>query len=442
MNTARMIKGALRVGVVLVAVSTAPVVVTAEPPPPPATLAPGVGDILGVAVFARPDLTGSYPIGPDGAIRLPLVGRVEVAGEPMESVEKMLRQRISDLLDYQVPVTVDVQTWRPVYVIGDVTAPGEYAYTGDITVKMAFAKAGGRPSIRQMSRTAGPDVALVERDLWRAQVNLRSLLIRQAAVDAMLGDATELTLPKELQPFNRSAAVSEQVARQNALITEARDSMASSRELLQRQHAQIGEEISALVAEGESLQRQADLVDKELGNMRGLADRGLTTNSRMLDLRQMKETVAAGRHRQAANLSRARQEQLVLQSRLNEAWALWRRDRMAERFTLGREIEIARADLEGVKNHLMFLSGGAAIPAFEGGPAAIETVFVITRTGPNGPEEIAAEPHARLLPGDILEVKAAPPAAQTAGGPDLIRPDQGADGARAAVAVGTQRQSW
>lgn len=40
-------------------------------------------------------------------------------------------------------VTVNVASYRPVYVLGEVSNPGEYAYTERMTVYALVAKAGG-----------------------------------------------------------------------------------------------------------------------------------------------------------------------------------------------------------------------------------------------------------------------------------------------------------
>jgi polysaccharide export outer membrane protein len=40
-------------------------------------------------------------------------------------------------------VTVEVETYRPFFILGEVTTPGQYPYVADMTVEKAIAIAGG-----------------------------------------------------------------------------------------------------------------------------------------------------------------------------------------------------------------------------------------------------------------------------------------------------------
>lgn len=371
------------------------------------TIRLGIGDALAVTVFGRPDLTGVYPVGVNGMMRLPLIGRVAAAGLTLDELEGELSTRATEVLDFQVAVTVDVDRFRPVLVIGEVVRPGEQVYLPHMTARTAFAQAGGRPSLSMLPGATASTMALAERDLWRAQATLRSMVIRQAAIDALLRDADQLTLPRELEPHRTAAQVAEQVARQNAVIASERAFRARTEDATARQSAQLEEEMAALAEEGQSLQRQAEQVNRELGNMQSLADRGLTTSSRMLDLRQMKETVEAARHRQVAALTRARQGQVRLELAQVEADTLWRRGLQDEHYRLSREIQISRADLEAARNQLIALSEGVnATTAADSGPEATALRYVVTRNGPDGPRDMVVDAHTPLLPGDVLEVRA------------------------------------
>ncbi len=114
--------------------------VSAEPAPPdpqPASLdyQVGIGDILSVSVYARPDLstTGS-PGGSKGSrvdgsgnIHLPLVGTVKAAGMTVtairDNVEASLRKYVQE-----PSVVVEVAEYRskPIYLMGQFRVPGVY----------------------------------------------------------------------------------------------------------------------------------------------------------------------------------------------------------------------------------------------------------------------------------------------------------------------------
>eukprot|EP01012_Entosiphon_sulcatum_P066644 TRINITY_DN95991_c0_g1_i1.p1 TRINITY_DN95991_c0_g1~~TRINITY_DN95991_c0_g1_i1.p1 ORF type:complete len:221 (-),score=29.54 TRINITY_DN95991_c0_g1_i1:516-1106(-) len=102
------------------------------------------GNRVRIVVFNENNLSGDFTVDPSGSIALPLVGNIPASGV----TSKVLAKRIEDALKrdayMQVPnVSVEVQTFRPYYVLGEVKQPGEFAYTTGLTVLSAVARAGG-----------------------------------------------------------------------------------------------------------------------------------------------------------------------------------------------------------------------------------------------------------------------------------------------------------
>lgn len=112
---------------------------------PPATLPEyrlGPGDELRVIVFGEAELTGSYVVGTQGMIAYPLVGEVEAAGStPLEFADR-LRTALSQFLR-QPNISVEVANYRPFFILGEVTRPGSYPYSPNLTALNAVATAGG-----------------------------------------------------------------------------------------------------------------------------------------------------------------------------------------------------------------------------------------------------------------------------------------------------------
>ncbi len=102
------------------------------------------GNRVRVTVFNEPSLSGDFTLDPVGNINMPLVGNVPSAG----LTGKLLAARIEEYLSrnrfVQSPnVSVEVQTFRPFYVMGEVRQPGEFQYNSGMTVLSAIARAGG-----------------------------------------------------------------------------------------------------------------------------------------------------------------------------------------------------------------------------------------------------------------------------------------------------------
>jgi protein involved in polysaccharide export with SLBB domain len=100
------------------------------------------GDKLKVTVFGEDKLTGEYQVDTDGSVSLPLAGTIEVAGLTKPKLEQLLTDKLKSSL--RTPkVTVDVVSFRPFYVMGEVQKPGEYPYRSGLNVMSAIAMAGG-----------------------------------------------------------------------------------------------------------------------------------------------------------------------------------------------------------------------------------------------------------------------------------------------------------
>jgi protein involved in polysaccharide export with SLBB domain len=104
----------------------------------------GAGDQLRVTVFRQPDLSGPLQVGGQGYLAMPLVGEIAAEGLTtqalQEAIEKKLREK-DYLVDPQV--SIEVLTYRPFYILGQVARPGQYSYRNGMTVINAVALAGG-----------------------------------------------------------------------------------------------------------------------------------------------------------------------------------------------------------------------------------------------------------------------------------------------------------
>jgi protein involved in polysaccharide export with SLBB domain len=95
------------------------------------------------AAAGEPTLSGEYVITGSGTLSFPLVGDVAAKGLTIPDFQDALRDRLADGYLKDPRVTVEVLTYRPFYILGEVNKPGEYAYTNGLTVMNAIATAGG-----------------------------------------------------------------------------------------------------------------------------------------------------------------------------------------------------------------------------------------------------------------------------------------------------------
>lgn len=121
----------------------------------------GPGDVLHVRAWKNEALSQRVTVRPDGFITLPLLGDVRAAGRNCESIAREIATRAQRFYTEALAVSVEVvelHSYR-IYVLGEVTRPGEFTPKAQVTVLQAIALAGG------FTRFADPnDVIVVRRD--------------------------------------------------------------------------------------------------------------------------------------------------------------------------------------------------------------------------------------------------------------------------------------
>lgn len=107
----------------------------------PYTLASG--DRLRVIVFGQDALSNSYAVDGSGNISLPLVGFIRAQDLTTQAMERSIEEHLRNGFLREPRVAVEVEAYRPFYVIGEVAAAGQYPFVNGMTVQNAIAIAGG-----------------------------------------------------------------------------------------------------------------------------------------------------------------------------------------------------------------------------------------------------------------------------------------------------------
>lgn len=105
----------------------------------------GRGDVIEVRVFMEPDLSTVYPVGLDGAILFPMIGKVRVVQRDALAVAEEIRSRLAEgyLKDPQVTVFVKERTSQKIHVLGQVEKAGTFGFRTGMSVIEAITNAGG-----------------------------------------------------------------------------------------------------------------------------------------------------------------------------------------------------------------------------------------------------------------------------------------------------------
>jgi polysaccharide biosynthesis/export protein len=135
----------------------APTLVTGPPAVPgavvPAAVLPAVetgasytldsGDRLRIVVFGQDGLSNSYFVDAAGNITMPLIGAVPARGTTTSDLSRAIATRLRNGFVREPHLAIEIESYRPFFILGEVTYPGQYPFVPNMTVETAVAIAGG-----------------------------------------------------------------------------------------------------------------------------------------------------------------------------------------------------------------------------------------------------------------------------------------------------------
>lgn len=144
----------------------------------------GVNDLVAVSVYDAPEFTRTIRVGPDGAIRIPMLRR-RIAAEglmpaDLETAIAAALKAEEILVDPYVTVTISEYQSRPISVAGAVRSPATFQATQAVTLLEAITRAGG------LSPEAGPEILVTRTQPGGngAQVAITQRVLVKALIDA------------------------------------------------------------------------------------------------------------------------------------------------------------------------------------------------------------------------------------------------------------------
>ncbi len=107
----------------------------------PYTLASG--DRLRVIVFGQDALSNTYAVNSSGNLSMPLIGSVRAQGLTTVALERSIEGKLREGFIREPKVSIEVDAYRPFFVLGEVTTAGQYPFIAGMTAETAIAVAGG-----------------------------------------------------------------------------------------------------------------------------------------------------------------------------------------------------------------------------------------------------------------------------------------------------------
>ncbi|MGX9428740.1 MULTISPECIES: polysaccharide biosynthesis/export family protein [Bradyrhizobium] len=374
-----------------------------------------IGDVLDVAVAGVPELRHRAAIQMDGSILLPLVGTVPVAGLSLPQIRakigaalasKVFRQRTPDgrevvfVIDAD-EVTTTVGEYRPIYVNGDVSKPGEYPYRPAITARQLVAVAGGYDIMRIRMNNPYLESADLRSEYGSLWTELAKEQARMWRIKNELGEGTQLN-PGILTdvPIARSA-ISEIVNAETEYLKTKQSDYQQEKAFLQRGVRQGDDEIRVLSEQRNKEEQgfQSDL--EELQKVSDLFGKGSLTSPRVTDARRAVLLSSTRTLQTSALLLQVKRQQDELTRKLAKLDDQRRLDLLRELQDTSVRLNQIREKLQSVGEKLQYT---AMVRSQLVRGAVNRAEIAINREGEKGQERIIASEDTELQPGDTVEV--------------------------------------
>ena len=374
-----------------------------------------VGDVLEIAVAGVPELRHRAAVQMDGNISLPLVGVVPVAGLPLQQIRtqiglalasKVFRQRGPDGHENVIVITADevttiVAEYRPIYINGDVSKPGEYPYRPAITARQVIAVAGGYDIMHV--RMNNP--YLESADLRSEYASLWTEFAKEQAhrwrIKNELGDEPQIS-PGVLSdvPIAQSA-ISEIVNAETEYLKTKQNDYQREKAFLQR-GVQQGDDEANVLAEQEKKEEQGVQSDlDELQKVTDLFSRGTLISPRLTDARRAVLLSSTRKLQTTAQLMQVKKQQDEIARKLEKLDDQRRLDLLRELEDTSVQLNVIRGKLQSVGEKLQYT---AMVRSQLARGAGNKAEIAIIRKGEKGQERIIASEDTELQPGDAVEV--------------------------------------
>jgi polysaccharide biosynthesis/export protein ExoF len=232
-------------------------------------------------------LNDEFTVAPDGDLSLPLIGAVPAAGKTTEAVANEIADRLGTVLGSErLPkISVEVTGFRPFYIVGAVSHPGEYPYRPGMTVLQAVSIGGGLFRPGQNDAVQG-SAESQQTDLRFLLLQSDRLILRRARLQAELDDASEVKFPPELVQRAPTPEVAEMLKQEETAFASYQEGEKSATASRDRLKEQLKNEIRSLQEKLGSIDQELVLVKNESTKVAELAARGLAIAPQQLSLQE------------------------------------------------------------------------------------------------------------------------------------------------------------
>jgi len=375
------------------------------------------GDVVEISVSGAPELKQRAPVQIDGSITFPVVGTFMVEGLDFSDVRSKIQSAVAGkIFRIRTPegreltrtferdeVAAAIVEYRPVFITGDVTRPGEQAFRPRLTVRQALAYAGGFSALARANATSF-DAANLRSEYVTLWLDLARQNVRVWRIRTELGENIELD-QKAIPPAPLPNAVLSQIVNLEVEYRKASsEDHERQKDFLRRSIEKASKQAQVLSEQKRGEEEGVRADEQDLQKARTAYGNGSLPSFRVAEFRRS-VLYSATRQLQTTN-----QLMQVERSGAEAARELEKLDDQ-RRIRLLTELQDAsvkltgeRAKLQSVEEKLQ-LAGLTPPRSSDRSSRADITVF---RSGKSGNERHTADADTELQPGDVIEISLRP----------------------------------
>ena len=376
-------------------------------------LEPGV--VLDVTAVGIPEFHYKVPVSDSGYASFPLLPPMKVAGVDIADVRERLREGLSKKAfrtrgptggDNFINITpdevnLDVLEYRPVYVNGDVSKPGEVPYRPGMTVRQAVAVAGGFDLLHSRASNPFMESADVRGEFDGTWTEYVKQLAGNLALKASLDGKPDTDIRKSLRAPLPDAVLDRIAQTEQARLKASEDDFKKEVAALKDGLSSADKQIASLNDQQKVLQ---DTVNTQTGNVariRGLYDKQVVAINRMSDEQRQLSYASERLLQVTAQIHQAEVGRTEMARKLQAAGDQRRIKLLADLQEGTTKLEVLKARI-GALDAKMVYTGAARSQLL--GRRGDRPDVTIHRKGPNGAETIRAAEDDALHMGDVVEV--------------------------------------
>lgn len=230
-------------------------------------------------------LGGEIEVGPDLTVIVPTLGAIDVAGLDEEQLGTEIARRLKAKLGLiDAPdATIQVVEYPPVYVVGSVSSPGQFAFRPGMTVIQALALAGGETRVEGATSLTG--TIRLEADLNGINSDILRATARLARLNSEYARERQIAFPAELDEKDpRIAQIMEQERR---IFTARINGYERQQSGLTQLSELLGAQIGALEQKAQAIEDQTTRAQQQVDSLTKLVASGSATVSRLNDAQRV-----------------------------------------------------------------------------------------------------------------------------------------------------------